>query len=296
MSTPSEALLLGLIGDGITRSLTPPMQEREAAEHGIDLLYRPVDTAALGLTGAAAADALPELLRWGQRLGFNGFNITHPFKQMVLDLLDEVEDSAARLGAVNTVVFAEDGRRVGYNTDFTGYLRGLRATVPDADLSEVVQLGVGGAGAAVAFALLQEGAEHLRLVDLDLSRAQERAASLQGLFPDAVVTAAPKADLEDVLASATGFAHCTPVGMHHHPGTPVDIERIPDSAWVSDVVYLPLETELVAAARGRGLRVADGGGMAVGQAVDAFTLFTGREPDAGRMARHFAELTGQETA
>lgn len=293
MSTPRESILLGLIGDGISTSLTPPMQEQEAAEHGLLLLYRPVDTAALGLEGEQAQQEAPRLLESGRRLGFNGFNITHPFKQTIMDHLDEIDDDARALGAVNTVVFDEQGRAHGHNTDFSGYITGLRGAVPEADLSDVVQLGAGGAGSAVAYALLRAGAESLTLVDLDSSRAADRAAELQRQFPATVVRARPHAELQDALATATGFAHATPVGMHTHPGMPVEIDWIPADAWVSDVVYLPIRTELVQAAQARGLRVMDGGRMAVGQAVDAFALFTGREADAARMEKHFARLAEQ---
>ena len=290
MSTPRESILLGLIGDGITTSLTPPMQEQEAAEHGLLLLYRPVDTAALGLDGDAAQQEAPRLMEYGRRLGFNGFNVTHPFKQTIMGHLDVIDEDAKALGAVNTVIFDDQGRAHGYNTDFSGYITGLRAAVPDADLANVVQLGAGGAGAAVAYALLRAGTDTLTVIDLDSSRATALAEELQSRFPESVVRARPYAELQGALLTATGFAHSTPVGMHSHPGMPVEIDWIPDGAWVSDVVYLPIKTELVEAARARGLSVMDGGRMAVGQAVDAFALFTGLQADPERVESHFARL------
>lgn len=289
MSTPAESYLVGLIGDGITASLTPPMHEQEGREQGLHYLYRPVDVAALGFTEDAAQDEAPRLLEYGRRLGFNAFNITHPFKQTIMAHLDEVDQDAQNLGAVNTVVFT-GGRSVGYNTDYSGYITGLHATLPDAELTSVVQLGVGGAGSAVAYALLRAGAQRLTLIDLDAERARARAEALQRQFPRQAVTARPHGDLERALAGATGFAHCTPVGMHLHPGSPVEAEWLRAGMWVSDVVYLPVETELVTAARQRGCAVVDGGTMAVGQAVDAFGLVTGRPADAGRMRRHFLQL------
>lgn len=293
MSTIDESYLVGLIGDGITASLTPPMHEREGREHGLLYLYRPVDTAVLGLAGDAAQEAAPRLLAAGRELGFNAFNITHPFKQTIMQHLDEVDEDARNLGAVNTVVFRE-GRSVGCNTDFSGYLTGLRNTVPDADLTEVVQLGAGGAGSAVAYALLRAGAEQLTLADLDLERATARAADLQEQFPDQRVTARPHPQLRDALSTATGFAHCTPVGMHTHPGLPVEAQWLRPELWVSEVVYLPLETELVVAARRAGCQVVDGGRMAVGQALDAFALVTGLAADPERVRRHFLELIAEQ--
>ncbi|MEV4899963.1 shikimate dehydrogenase [Citricoccus sp. NPDC055426] len=292
MSTTDESYLIGLIGDGITASLTPPMHEREAREHGLLHLYRPVDTAALGLAGEAAQQAAPRLLAAGRELGFNAFNITHPFKQTIMAHLDEVDRDARNLGAVNTVVFRE-GRSVGYNTDYSGYITGLQSAIAEPDLGEVVQLGAGGAGSAIAYALLRAGAQRLTLIDLDLDRATARAAALQEQFPDQVVRARPHADLRDALAAATGLAHCTPVGMHTHPGMPVQASWLRPQMWVSEVVYLPVETELVVAARAAGCQVVDGGRMAVGQALDAFGLMTGRQADPERVRRHFLELVAR---
>ncbi|MDI3329195.1 MAG: shikimate dehydrogenase [Micrococcus sp.] len=295
MSTVAESYLVGLIGDGITASLTPPMHEKEGREQGLHYLYRPVDVTALGYTGDQAQREAPRLLEYGRKLGFNAFNITHPFKQTIMAHLDEVDEDAANLGAVNTVVFSE-GRSVGHNTDFSGYITGLRATLPGADLASVVQLGVGGAGSAVAYALLRAGARELVLIDLDADRATARAADLQEQFPGQRVGARHHDGLQEALAGATGFAHCTPVGMHQHPGMPVEAEWLRPGMWVSDVVYLPVDTELVLAARARGCAVVDGGTMAVSQAVDAFRLVTGRPADAGRMRGHFLELVAAQSA
>lgn len=292
MSSKDEAYLIGLIGDGITESLSPPMHEKEGLEHGLLYLYRPVDTAALGLHGDAAQAAAPRLLAAGRELGFNAFNITHPFKQTIMEHLDEVDEDARNLGAVNTVVF-RDGRSVGYNTDFSGYITGLQSAIAEPDLDAVVQLGAGGAGSAVAYALLRAGTRQLTLIDLDLERAQSRAAALQEQFPDQAVDARPHAELQAALSTATGLAHCTPVGMHTHPGMPIEASWLRPEMWVSEVVYLPVETELVMAAREAGCQVVDGGRMAVGQAVDAFGLMTGLKADPERVRRHFLELVAR---
>lgn len=283
MSTVQESYLIGLIGDGVDPSLTPPMHEEEGAAQGLRYLYRPVD---LGRIGRPAAD-VGELLRAGRDLGFNGFNITHPCKQLVLAHLDELSDDARRLGAVNTVVI-DDGRFVGHNTDFSGFARALRDGLPGADLSDVLQVGAGGAGSAVAYALLASGAARLVVADLDAERAGDLVETLRSLFPDADVETG-RADAA-ALGRASGIVQCTPIGMHHHPGTPFDPELLSPAQWVADVVYRPVETELVRAARALGCAVLDGGRMAVGQAVDAFRLFTGREPDAERMRAHFLSM------
>jgi shikimate dehydrogenase len=286
MSTPSESYLVGLIGDGITKSLTPPMHEREAGHLGLRYLYRPIDLAVIGKPGTAVG----ELLLAGRDLGYNAFNITHPCKQLVLEHLDEVSDDARRLGAVNTVL-VRDGRFVGHNTDFSGFGTALATGLAGAKLDMVVQLGTGGAGAAVAYALLMAGVKSLYVTDIDPARAAERAAALADMFPDRLVNAASAEELPGLLAAADGLVNATPVGMHHHPGTPLDLALVEPRHWVADVIYLPLETELIKDARAKGCATLDGGYMAVGQAHDAFRLITGLAPDAARMRRHFLELT-----
>ncbi|MEI5674457.1 MULTISPECIES: shikimate dehydrogenase [unclassified Nocardioides] len=280
----SASYSLGLVGQGITASLTPAMQEREGREHGLSVAYRIIDAERLGL----GVDELPALLTWAERLGYDGLNVTHPFKQAVLPLLDELSEDAADLGAVNTVLL-RDGRRLGRNTDWSGYARALRSTLPDAVHDRVVLVGAGGAGAAVGYGLLDLGAEHVAVLDTDEGRAHACVVRLAKRYGDDRVSVAP--DLERALADATGLVNATPVGMTGHPGLPVPAELVRPDLWVSDVVYFPLETELVALARSRGCRVVPGGGMAVGQAVDAFEHFTGRPADPDRVARHFAELT-----
>lgn len=292
MSLTTESYLIGLIGDGVLPSLTPAMHEREGAAHGLLYLYRPIDIAALGL----APESVGDLVRAARNLGYNGLNITHPCKQLVIEHLDEVDPNASRLGAVNTVVIGADGRTVGHNTDFSGFLSAFRAGLPDAALGRVVQLGAGGAGSAVAYALLTAGVEHLSIVDVDPARAESRAAELSALFPGASVEARTTAELASLLEAADGVVHCTPTGMAAHPGTPFDTSLLTPRHWVADIVYRPIETQLVRDARAAGCRVLDGGRMAVGQAVDAFRIFTGLEPDAERMRDHFLELVEEETA
>ncbi|TDC91630.1 shikimate dehydrogenase [Saccharopolyspora aridisoli] len=275
-----DGYLVGLIGSGIGPSLSPALHEREAAELGLDYRYRRWDLDDLG----EPPSAVGELLARARAEGYRGLNITHPCKQLVLDHLDEVDEDAAALGAVNTVVF--DGpRAVGHNTDHSGFARSLRRGLPDAALDRVLLLGAGGAGAAVAHALLGLEAGEVRIVDLDAERAAALAASL----PERAVTGG---HLDDELEKADGLVHATPTGMAAHPGLPVPAALLRPEMWVADVVYRPLATGLVLAARQLGCRVLDGGGMAVFQAVDAFRLFTGLEPNAERMLRHFAELEG----
>ena len=289
MSNRAESFLVGLIGDGVMPSLTPPMHEREGDVQGLRYLYRPIDLTELGLPGQSVG----ELLTGAYRLGFNGLNITHPCKQLVLEHLDEVTPDARRLGAVNTVTI-RDGRFIGHNTDFSGFAAALASGLPGAKLNRVVQLGAGGAGSAVAYALLTAGVRELDLVDTDPARCAARAAELAGFFPDQLVTARTTAELPQLMPLADGLVHCTPVGMAAHPGVPLDMSLVAPRHWVADIVYRPIETELVREARAKGCDVLDGGRMAVGQAADAFRIFTGREADADRMRAHFLELVAAE--
>ncbi len=284
-STPTRtSFALGLVGAGIGGSLTPAMQEREGRETGLNLTYRLLDADRLGY----GADDLPEILTWVRRLGFDGINVTHPFKQRIIEHLDDLSDDARDLGAVNTVVF-RDGCALGRNTDWTGWGRAFRRRLPDAVTDPAVLVGTGGAGAAVGYALLDQGAEHVAVVDLDTAKAEACAARLAARFGADRVRATD--DLAGALAQARGLVNATPTGMTGHPGLPVPAALVRDDLWVSDVVYFPLETELIRLARSRGCRVVPGGGMAVFQAVAAFEHFTGHVPDAERMVQHFEELT-----
>ena len=280
-----QSFVLGLVGAGIGASLTPAMQVREGRASGLSLSYRLIDVDELGL----GSDHLAELLAWARRFGFDGLNVTHPFKQAVVPMLDELSDDALDLGAVNTVVFRDD-RTIGFNTDWSGYGRAFRRVLPDAVHDRAVLVGAGGAGVAVGYSLLEQGAEHVAVLDHDVERAQACVVRLAKRFGDARVGLVD--DLTGALEGAQGLVNATPVGMRKHPGIPVPADLVRADLWVSDVVYFPLETELLALARERGCRVLPGGGMAVHQAVGAFELFTGQEPDVERMVRHFQELTG----
>lgn len=280
------AVLAGLIGSGIQGSLTPAMHEREGAEQGLRYLYKRIDIERLGL----AADALPDLLNAAERMGFDGLNITYPCKQAIIPLLDELSDDARALGAVNSVVL-RDGRRVGHNTDWWGFAEGFRRGLPDARLGQVVQLGAGGAGAAVGHAALTLGVERLTLFDTDSVRAADLAADLSARFGAGRAVTGER--LEQAMDRADGLIHATPTGMAKFPGLPLPAALLHPALWVAEIVYFPLETELLRAARALGCRTLDGGGMAVFQAVEAFRLFTGIEPDAARMQAHFAAMVGR---
>ncbi|MFF9492462.1 shikimate dehydrogenase [Streptomyces flaveolus] len=283
-----DSFLVGLIGSGIGPSLSPALHEREADRQGLRYLYRLIDIDVLGVPPEAVGD----LLRAARDLGFDGLNITHPCKQLVLGHLDALAPQAEALGAVNTVVFDEDGRATGHNTDVTGFAASFARGLPDAPLERVVQLGAGGAGAAVAHATLTLGAGRVTVVDAVPERAAALAASLNRHFGEGRAAGASPDRLPELLTGADGIVHATPTGMAAHPGLPLPAGLLHPGLWVAEVVYRPLETELLRTARALGCATLDGGGMAVFQAVDAFRLFTGREPDAVRMLADITDLAG----
>jgi shikimate dehydrogenase len=276
-------LLLGLIGAGIQRSLSPVLQEEEARHHGLRVHYQLIDLDAAG----AGVEALPALLSAVRIMGFAGINVTYPCKQAVMPLLDALSEEARTIGAANTVV--RDGSRlVGHNTDGSGWSWGFRRALPHANLSRVVLLGAGGAGSAIAYEVLRLGATKLLIVDPDASRASALAERMNSIHEAGRASAI--GDIAAAMEAATGLIHATPTGMDKLPGLPLPASLLRPELWVSEIVYFPLETELLKAARRIGCATADGGHMNVGQALRAFKLFTGREPDAARMDAHFRRL------
>lgn len=277
------AILVGLIGAGIQASRSPSLHEREGEAQGLRYTYELFDLDVLGLT----ADALPELLREAEERGFSGLNITYPCKQAVLAHIDGLSADAAAIGAVNTVVFG-DGRRIGHNTDWSGFARGFERSLADAARRRVVLLGAGGAGAAVAHALLTLNTAQLVIIDVEGKRAEALAVALCNRF--GAGRALASGDVAAAVQDADGVVNATPVGMQKLPGMPLPVQLLSPKLWVADVVYFPLETELLREARARGCRTMDGSDMAVFQAVEAFRLFSGREADAERMLQHFRSM------
>ena len=281
-----DAVLVGLIGEGISRSLTPPMHELEGARHGRPYVYRTIDLA------PGEADDLPALLAGARRLGFTGLNITHPVKQAVIPLLDDLTPGARAVGAVNTVLFTDAGA-VGHNTDVTGFAAALDDAFGDGPLGRVVLFGAGGAGSAVATALAHRGAAELVVVDLDEERAAALAAQLEGAGSGAV-RAGSVDELGALLEGADLVVNATPVGMAAHPGTPFDPELLPAGILVADIVYRPVRTALLERAEARGLRTMSGLGMAMHQAADAFEIFTGERADRAAMLADLHDLVAAE--
>jgi shikimate dehydrogenase len=278
--TATARYLTGLIGRDIQASLSPSLHESEADAQGIRLIYRLFDLAADG----SAADHLPRLLDALQMAGFAGVNITHPYKQAVIAHLDDLSPQAREIGAVNTIVF-KNGRRLGFNTDVTRFAENLRSGLPAARFNSVVQMGAGGAGSATAHALLHMGVKQLALFDPDADRAGRLCAALCDIHgrQRAVVGQ----DLATAIGTADGIVNATPIGMNGYPGSPVPQSFLRPDLWVTDIVYFPLETQLLREAKAVGCATLDGSGMTVFQAVGAFEHFTGLKADSRRMTQSF---------
>jgi shikimate dehydrogenase len=285
MNRPNGRCLVGLVGAGITDSLSPALHEAEADRLGLRYVYQVIDLDELEL----GADAIGQLLAEAQRMGFRGLNVTHPCKQLVVECLDELAPEAIALGAVNTVVF-RDGRTVGHNTDLFGFRESFVRGLPGAALNRVVLIGAGGAGAAVAHALMELGTSRLTILDADSERAVDLAEAVNRQFEIRDVEAASVAEIARLMAEADGVVHATPTGMAAHPGTALERDLLRADLWVAEIVYLPLETDLLRQAKAAGCRTLDGGGMAVFQAVESFRLFTGVDPDPEHMLRRFSHL------
>jgi shikimate dehydrogenase len=274
---------VGLIGQGIGQSRTPKMHIHEGTALGLRYCYDLLDVAQMPGTPDIGG-----LLALAEAKGWRGVNVTHPFKQQALAHLDHLSEAAQAVNAVNTVVF-QDGKRYGHNTDYWGFAQAFRLQMSDVRKQQVLLLGAGGAGGAVANALLDNGVQQLTVFDPAEGAAEALAQRLAARVGPARVRVAT--DVSAAVKSADGLVNASPVGMAKHPGSPVPLAQLSARQWVADIIYFPLETQLLAAARTKGCRVMDGSGMALYQAVRAFELFSGLTPDPARMRETFDSFT-----
>ncbi|WP_425826523.1 shikimate dehydrogenase [Streptomyces fractus] len=288
-----DSYLLALIGAGIGRSLSPELHEREARRHGLRCLYRLQD---MDPPQDERSERLGDRLHAARLLGFSGLNITHPYKQLALPYLDQLSPAAARVGAVNTVVFTREGKAVGHNTDIAGFAAAFSRNLPRARVGSVVQLGAGGAGAAVGHALLGLGVERLLITDPNADRAHSLAKALNEQAGTEWARTCSPAEASDRTAHADGLVNASPVGTEHDLRLPLSKSSLHPGLWVADVNYHPLWSPLLQAASALGCPVFHGGSMLVHQAADAFRLFTGRNPFTSHMLADFAELTADSQA
>lgn len=273
--SPAQPFLLGLIGSPIMSSAAPAMHEAAAEGLGLTAHYRLIDVQ------GADATKLRAMLDGVRLLGFSGVNVTFPYKEMVVSLLDELSPNAAAIGTVNTVV-AHDGKLTGHNTDSTGFAAAFARVLGDPGDRPVALIGAGGVGRAIAFALADLGARALNIFDSDTAKANALSARLEARMAVRVCR-----DVADALEGAGGVINGTPIGMLPSRESPVPVELLRSSMFVADAVYTPLWTPLLTAARAAGCRVMTGRDLCIDQAVDAFRLFTGHTPSRERIGAAF---------
>jgi shikimate dehydrogenase len=276
-----KRFLTGLIGAPIAHSAAPAMHEQAAHDLGLRCHYQLIEAA------GAANEELRALLEGVRRLGFAGVNVTFPYKEAVVALLDDLTPDAAAIGAVNTVV-VRDNRLIGYNTDTSGFARAAAALVADAGQGGVALIGAGGVGKAIAFALVALGIAELRIFDTDRAKADRLALLLRPRGRAVVVDR-----VEDALDGVIGLVNATPVGMLPSRESPVPEALLHRGLWVADAVYYPLWTPLLMAAKATGARVMTGRELAIYQAADAFELFTGMAASTAVMGEAFDGVMGE---
>ncbi|RXH34295.1 shikimate dehydrogenase [Bradyrhizobium zhanjiangense] len=279
----SKKLLTGLIGAPIAHSASPAMHERAAEALGLRGHYQLIEVAGADATG------LRMMLEGVRRLGFAGVNVTYPYKEAVVPLLDALAPGAAAMGAVNTVV-VRDGRLTGHNTDTTGFARAV-APLLAPSANAVAVIGAGGVGKAIAFALASLDVTDIRIFDSEPARAEKLASLLAKQGGTRMA-----GSVEDALDGATGLVNGTPVGMLPNRDTPVPAALLRADLWVADAVYSPLITPLLAAAREKGARIMTGRELAIFQAADAFELFTGLAPSTEIMGEAFDTVMAARSA
>ena len=265
-----KARLAGIIGWPVEHSRSPRLHGFWLDRHGIDGAYVPLpihpESFAVGVRGLVAC-------------GFAGANVTAPHKLAAFEICDTVEASARRAGAVNTLVF-NDGKIIGRNTDGLGFIANLRAHGVDPSAGPALVLGAGGAARAVVASLLDQGIA-VTLANRTRERADGLARDLPGLR---VIDWAARSD---ALPDNALLVNTTSLGMGHNPPLEIDLDRVPSGSAVADIVYVPLETPLLAAARARGLRPVEGLGMLLHQAVSGFSAWFGVTPVVDDALRRF---------
>src|SRR3954469_14027799 len=272
---PAQPFLLGLIGAPIMSSAAPAMHEAAADALGFRAHYRLIDT-----PGADEA-RLKSMLDGVRLLGFSGVNVTFPYKEAVVPLLDALSPAPARMGTATTGL-ARDGKLTGHNTDSTGFAAAFDAVLGSPGEKPVALIGAGGVGRAIAFALAELGARALHVFDSDTAKANALAARLEARMVVRVCH-----NVAQALDGAGGVINGTPIGMLPNRDNPLPPELLHAGLFVADAVYTPLWTPLLQAARAKGCRVMTGRELCIYQAADAFRLFTGFEGSLERIGAAF---------
>ena len=259
--------IAGLLGFPVAHSRSPVIHNHWLAEHRIAGRY---------VLFPVPPEKLEDAVRGLSALGMRGCNVTTPHKQAVFPLLDRVDDLARLIGAVNTVVVEKDGTLTGFNNDGNGFIQSLRDASPSwrPDSGPILVLGAGGASRAVVASLAAQGAKEIRLANRSRDKAEEIAAAV-----GPVVKVLPWEQREDALDGVALLANATSLGMAGKPPLDIALDRLPPRALVGDLIYIPPETPLLAAARARGNVTVNGLGLLLNQARPAFNAWFGVMPE-----------------
>lgn len=267
--TLEKTIKLGLIGDNITRSQSPRLHRTAGKMTGLDVSYDRLIPKDLGLS-------FEETFARAQATGFRGINVTYPYKELAAKMVTIPDRTVAAIRAVNTVVFEDDGPK-GYNTDYSGFKRAYGGVMGQASAGTVCLIGTGGVGKAVAFGLIDLGADVLRLVDLDKTKADALADALRPLAGRTRIE--PGTDAVALARGADGIVNCTPLGMVGIGGTPLPAPALAGAKWCFDAVYTPVKTTFLRDAGDTGLKTISGYELFFGQGIDAWQIFTGQPLD-----------------
>lgn len=275
MIISGNARLAGVMGWPVAHSRSPRLHNYWIAEYGIDGAYVPL---------AVSPNRFDSAVRALGDLGFAGSNVTVPHKEAAFRAMDERDPVSARIGAVNTIVVQEDGTLAGSNTDAFGFSESLRARAPgwDPKTGPAVVLGAGGASRAILAALQDAGVPEIRLLNRTFERARDTAAEF-----GAPIQAIDWNKRSEALAGSTLLVNTTTLGMTGQPALDIALDDLPGDAVVNDIVYVPLETPLLAAAAARGNVAVDGLEMLLQQARPGFAAWFGRDPDVTDALRAF---------
>jgi shikimate dehydrogenase len=279
MAHPDRYLMAGVMGWPVMHSRSPKLHNYWLAEHKLAGAYLPL---------AIKVEKLGPALRALPALGFSGCNLTLPHKIAALDIVDRIDPLAKRMGAINCVVVGEDGSLGGFNYDGFGFIECLLEAKPDwrADQGPIAVMGAGGGARAVLLSLADRGAKEIRLANRTDAKAVSLARELGG-----PIRAVPWVERHAALDGAALVVNATSQGMVGNPPLDLKLDTLPKSALVSDIIYIPLETPFLAAARARGNRTVNGLGMLLNQARPAFQAWFGAMPTVTPELRKMIEAT-----
>lgn len=269
------SIRLGLIGDNIAMSQAPRLHQLAGQLSAQIVTYDRLVPRERGRT-------FEELFDYCMRAGYRGVNITYPYKERVVGKVEIEDELVSAIGAVNTVIF-ENGRALGFNTDYSGFNAAYRGICGDTLPGPTYVVGAGGVGRAIAFGLVALGARDLRIADQDPVKAKVLAAALCAARPGLRTEVSTGDDSATLLRGIEGVVNGTPVGMVGHAGTPLPRAAMAGARWAFDAVYTPVDTVFLRDAAAEGLKVITGYELFIGQGVDAWKIFAGISVDSHRL-------------